>query len=83
MRKCCWCWRRKALWQGFVRACERVEREASTAGEDPSAAVLDWFGVAVKAAEMALLVSRMKLLARKVRRCSRSRSRSCSPPPHI
>lgn len=56
---------RKALWQGFVRACDRVEREIGNAGEDPNAAVLDWFGVGIKAAEMAMLVSRMKLLARK------------------
>lgn len=58
--------RRKALWAGFVRACERVERTAAMAGEDPSVAVLDWFGVSVKAAEMPAHLQRMKTLARKV-----------------
>ncbi len=60
-------WRcRRALWAGFVRACERVERDAAMAGEDPNAAVLDWFGVSVKASEIPAHLQRMKTLARKV-----------------
>lgn len=57
---------RRALWGGFVKACERVERDATLAGEDPNAAVLDWFGTAVKAAEIPAHLQRMKTLARKV-----------------
>ena len=36
------------------------------AGEDPNTAVLDWFGVSVKAAEIPAHLQRMKTLARKV-----------------
>ncbi|EIE23598.1 hypothetical protein COCSUDRAFT_47361 [Coccomyxa subellipsoidea C-169] len=56
----------RALWAGFVRACERVERDAAMAGEDPNAAVLDWFGVSVKASEIPAHLQRMKTLARKI-----------------
>ncbi|CAL8472046.1 g11588 [Coccomyxa elongata] len=56
----------RALWGGFVKACERVERDAMLAGEDPNAAVLDWFGTAVKAAEIPAHLQRMKTLARKI-----------------
>ena len=59
-------WRRLALFQGFVGACAYVEEEAAAAGEDVAAAVLDWFGVSVRAAEIPAVLARMRVLARKV-----------------
>ena len=38
-------------------------------GMDAAGAQLDWFGVAVKAAEIPVWTARMKMLARKVRPC--------------
>jgi hypothetical protein len=60
--------RRRALFQGFVASCEYVVEEAGHAGEDANAALLDWFGVSVRAAEIPAHLERMRVLARKVRR---------------
>ena len=58
---------RRALWRGFMQACNDTEQVASMNGMDASSAQLDWFGVPVKAAEIPVWTSRMKMLARKVR----------------
>ena len=57
---------RRALWRGFMQACNDTEQVASMNGMDASGAQLDWFGVAVKAAEIPVWTARMKMLARKV-----------------
>ena len=41
---CC----RRALWRGFMQACNDTEQVASMNGMDASSAQLDWFGVPVK-----------------------------------
>ena len=58
--------RRRALWRGFMQACNDTEQVASMNGMDAAGAQLDWFGVAVKAAEIPVWTARMKMLARKV-----------------
>lgn len=60
------CLFRRALFLGFVGACAYVEEEAAAAGEDVAAALLDWFGVSVRAAEIPAVLARMRVLARKV-----------------
>lgn len=49
-----------------MQACNDTEQVASMNGMDASGAQLDWFGVAVKAAEIPVWTARMKMLARKV-----------------
>ena len=49
-----------------MQACNDTEQVASMNGMDASSAQLDWFGVPVKAAEIPVWTSRMKMLARKV-----------------
>ncbi len=58
--------RRRALWRGFMQACNDTEQVASMNGMDAAGAQLDWFGVPVKAAEIPVWTARMKMLARKV-----------------
>ncbi len=57
---------RRALWRGFMQACNDTEQVASMNGMDSAGAQLDWFGVPVKAAEIPVWTARMKMLARKV-----------------
>ena len=57
---------RYALWWGLVRGCERVERAAAEKKADPKDALLDWFGVGVKAQEITTFVRRMELLSHRV-----------------
>eukprot|EP00884_Botryococcus_braunii_P018071 jgi/Botrbrau1/4948/Bobra.0122s0026.1 len=60
---------RRALWYGLVRACEQVEKEHAsrhTGDEKDKEPVLDWFGVTVKAVEVADHIRRMAILARKI-----------------
>lgn len=60
---------RRSLWHGLLAACEQVEKlhaakhAADDKDKDP---ILDWFGVTVKATEVADHVRRMAVLARKV-----------------
>ena len=62
---------RYALWWSLIRGCEKVERMAVERRADVKEALLDWFGVGVKAQEISSFVKRMELLAQRV----------CSPTP--
>jgi len=59
-------WRRYALWWSLIRGCEKVEKACSERKADPKEALLDWFGVGVKAQEISAFVKRMDLLAHRV-----------------
>lgn len=65
-----WVWEeRRSLWHGLLAACEQVEKlHAAKLGADDKDkdGILDWFGVTVKATEVADHVRRMAVLARKV-----------------
>ena len=52
-----------------MQACNDTEQVASMNGMDAAGAQLDWFGVAVKAAEIPVWTARMKMLAKKVWPC--------------
>ncbi len=62
-----------------MAACESAERDAAGAGEDPGGALLDWFGVSVKAAEIPAHLQRMRTLARKVGLSSHPLPHPCIP----
>ena len=62
-----------------MQACNDTEQVASMNGMDASSAQLDWFGVPVKAAEIPVWTSRMKMLARKVRLPGRTMLRPPRP----
>lgn len=60
---------RYALWWGLIHGCEKVERLAAEKKADPKDALLDWFGVGLKAQEVSSFVKRMDLLSHRVRPC--------------
>ena len=64
MSKTCPC--RYALWWSLIRGCEKVERIALERRSDVKEALLDWFGVGIKAQEISAFVKRMDLLAQRV-----------------
>ncbi len=49
-----------------MRGCEKVNKACSELKADPKEALLDWFGVGVKAQEICAFVKRMELLAERV-----------------
>lgn len=57
---------RYALWWSLIRGCEKVERIAVERRADVKEALLDWFGVGIKAQEISAFVKRMDLLAQRV-----------------
>ena len=57
---------RYALWWSLIRGCEKVERIAVERRSDVKEALLDWFGVGIKAQEISAFVKRMDLLAQRV-----------------
>ena len=57
---------RYALWWSLIRGCEKVEKIAAERRADVKEALLDWFGVGVKAQEISSFVKRMDLLAQRV-----------------
>jgi chromodomain-helicase-DNA-binding protein 1 len=57
---------RYALWWSLIRGCDKVEKVAGEKKADAKEALLDWFGVGVKAQEIGSFVKRMDLLAQRV-----------------
>ncbi|KAK9824197.1 hypothetical protein WJX72_008454 [[Myrmecia] bisecta] len=57
---------RTALWNALLTGCDSAVAAAASTGADASNAVLDFFGVPVKASEMASHVERMGVLAKKI-----------------
>ena len=55
------------MWWSLIKGCEKVERLAQERRADVKEALLDWFGVGVKAQDISSFVKRMDLLAQRVR----------------
>lgn len=60
------------LWFGLLRGCDDAMAAAISAGKPAKDAVLDFYGVPVKAQDVRQFVDRMRLLADKVWVCDLS-----------